>query len=83
MSRKTLEDLFWGVLPKRGHHDLWPLWRNFVGKVPKNVTGKFGKFGQKSFAPPKICMLLNLCPVHLQIFKPKLDGGETQKNRKQ
>jgi len=26
----------------------------FAGKVPQNVTGKFGKFEQISFAPPKI-----------------------------
>jgi len=24
-------------------------------------SGKFGEFGQKSFAPPKICLLLHLC----------------------
>ena len=56
--RKTHEDLFLQVLPKKGLHDLWPLWRNFVGKVPQNVTGKFW---QISFAPPKICLLLNRC----------------------
>jgi len=61
ISRKTHKDLFLEVLSKKGLRDLWPLWINFVGKVPQNVIGKFGKFGQISFTPPKICLLLNLC----------------------
>jgi len=27
---------------------------------PKNFLGKFGEIRQKSFAPPKICLLLHL-----------------------
>jgi len=80
ISRKTHEDLFLDVLPKKCLHDLLPLWRNFLGKVPQNVTGKFGKFRQISFAPLKNCLLLNLCTS--SDFQTKLDGVQTQKKQK-
>jgi len=37
------------------------LWEKICGqKEDKNFSGKFGEFGQKSFAPPKLCLLLHL-----------------------
>jgi len=47
------EDLFGGH-PKNGRHE-----KIFVHEVVQ----KSGKFGQKSFAPPKICLLLHLCSL--------------------
>jgi len=33
---------------------------NIRTELPKTFSGKFGEFGQKSVAPPKICLLLHL-----------------------
>jgi len=58
VCRKTYEDLFWRSHQKRSW---WSLWIKFVEKsCTKPFSGKFGKFGQKSFANPKMCQLLNL-----------------------
>jgi len=37
------------------------LGENLQAKVAKNFRARLGKFGQKSFAPPKIYLLLDLC----------------------
>jgi len=34
--------------------------KNYRQKSHKNFSGKFGKFGQKSSEPTKICLLLHL-----------------------
>jgi len=52
---------FLDVIPKKGIHDLWSLWRNFVGNVPQSFSGKFGKIRSKIFCTPKNLLLLNLC----------------------
>jgi len=50
---------FSGGHTKKGIHD--PRGREFVGKsCAKNFSWSLGKFGQKSFATPKISLLLNL-----------------------
>ena len=36
--------------------------KNLLAKVTQNFSGKFGVFGQKSFARPQIWLLLHLCP---------------------
>ena len=39
----------------------WSLWEIIcTEKLPNNFLGKFGEIGQKSFAPPKICLPLHL-----------------------
>jgi len=48
------------VTSKKSLHDLCG--RKFIGKSPTTTfRASLGKFGQKSFAPPKICLLLYLC----------------------
>jgi len=44
---------FLDVIPQKDLHDLWSLWRNFVGKVPENFSGKFGKIRAKILRTPK------------------------------
>jgi len=59
--QKPNEDLFlfWGGHTKKGLHDLCD--RKFVGRSrTKSFRASLGKFGQKSFAPPKISLLLHL-----------------------
>jgi len=56
---KTHEDLFWEVTPKKSLHDLFG--KKFVGKIAqKTFRASLGKFGQKSFALPKIYLHLHL-----------------------
>jgi len=60
VCRKTNEDLCLELTHKKGLHDLCG--RKFVGKsCRKMFRASLRKFGQKSFAPPKICLLLRLC----------------------
>jgi len=50
---------FLEVTPKKGLHDLCG--RKVGGKIAqKAFRASLGKFGQKSFALPKICLLLHL-----------------------
>jgi len=59
VCRKTHEDFTLEVTPKKELHDLCG--RKFVGKIAqKTFRASLGKFGQKSFAVPKICLLLHL-----------------------
>jgi len=58
-AEKQMKTFFLEVTPKKGLHDLCG--RKFVGKSrPATFWASLGKFGQKSFAPPKICLLLHL-----------------------
>jgi len=51
---------FLGGDTKKCLHDLRG--KQFVGKSPTTIFwASLGKFGQKSFAPPKNCLLLHLC----------------------
>jgi len=51
---------FLEVTPLKGLYDLCKM--KFVGKSPtKSFRESLGKFGQKSFAPPKICLLSHPC----------------------
>jgi len=66
VCKKSHEDFF-GVTSQlflRGHTKIrpsWPLWENFIGKSCTNTfQASLGKYGQKSFAPPKIRRLLRL-----------------------
>ena len=57
--RKKYMKLFFAGCTKKGLHDLCG--RKYVGKSrPKTFRASLGKFEQKSFAPPKICLLLQL-----------------------
>jgi len=49
---------FFGGHPKKRFF----MGENLLAEVTQNFSGKFGVFGQKSFAHPKICLLLHLCP---------------------
>jgi len=58
-AEKHMKIFFWRSHQK-GLHDLSG--RKFAGKSrTKNFRARLGKFGQKSFAPPKIYLLLDLC----------------------
>jgi len=57
VCRKTHEDLFFGGHIKKVF--MFFVWRKFLGKSrTKTFRANLGKFGQKSFAPPKIWLLL-------------------------
>jgi len=58
VCRKTHEDLFLEVTPKNG-----PLWEKSCWQKSHKKTFRqsLEKFGQKSFSPPKICLLVRLC----------------------
>ena len=59
LQKITWMKTFFGGHSKRGLHDLHG--REFVGKsCTKTFRGSLGKFGKKSFATPKISLLLNL-----------------------
>jgi len=68
VCRKTQDDLLGEVTPKKGLHDL-------CGKIfgrksrTKSFQKHLGKFGQKSFAPPKICLLLHLWADSSKVIK--------------
>ena len=58
ISKRIRADILWRSHQKV-HND--PCRKEFVGKsCTKTFLGCLGKFGQKSFATPKICLLLNL-----------------------
>jgi len=60
VCRKTHGELFLEVTSEKGLHDLCG-GRKFVGKGhTKTFRASFGKFGQKSCPPRKICLLLHL-----------------------
>jgi len=62
LHKNTIKTIFLEVTPKTGLHILCG--RKFVGKRhTKTFSSSLGKFGQKSFAPPKICLLLHLCAI--------------------
>jgi len=54
VCRKTSEDHFLEVTQKN------------VGKICTTFWASLGKFGQKSFALPKICLLLQICHLHFK-----------------
>jgi len=59
VCRKTNDDLFFGGHTEKGLNDLCG--RKFVGKSrTKTSRTSLGRFGQKSFATPKIFLLLHL-----------------------
>jgi len=44
---------------------IWSSWENIRTKSdPIIFRARWRKFGQKSFAPPKVCLLLHLCLLH-------------------
>jgi len=49
---------FFGGHTKKGFF----MGENLLAKVTQNFSGKWEDFGQKSFACPKICLLLQVCP---------------------
>ena len=54
-----MKTLFMEIIPKKGLLDLCG--RNFVGRSrTKTFRASLGKFGQKSYATPKICLFLHL-----------------------
>ena len=55
LCRITWRPLF-GVHPKDGRYE-----KIIAQKVTQIFRASLGKFGQKSFAPPKICLLVHLC----------------------
>jgi len=46
---------------------------NIRKKVARTFRASLGKFGQKSFASPKICLLLHLC-IQAQRFLVKVEN---------
>jgi len=56
LQRNTWRPFFGGRTKKRSSWSLWEKCRQKLHK--KTFRSSLGKFGQKSFAPPKICLLL-------------------------
>ena len=57
---KMVLELLW--LERNAPNMKWKKSRFFLEVIFFGAfSGKFGEFGQKSFAPPKICLLLHLC----------------------
>jgi len=66
---------FFGSHTKKGLHDLCGT--KFVGKSHiKHFRARLGKFRQKSFAPPKICLLLHLWSIKLSCFSVRRVGRQ-------
>ena len=56
---------FLAVTPKK--RSSWSFWEKICRQMSQNNF--LGKFGQKFFAPPKICVLLHLCLSQLTKFR--------------
>jgi len=57
---------FYGGYTKKGSSWSLVFVEKFCSRSLTTFQASLGKFGQKSFAPPKICLLLlNLCRLHL------------------
>ena len=56
LIKKMASQITW-----RPSSEIWFLWKNIHTKIgQKFFRASLGKFGQKSFAPPNICLLLHL-----------------------
>jgi len=65
-STENYTDVFLEATLKNGLLNLCG--RKFVGKShTKMFRTSLGRFGQKSFKPPKICLLLHLCTTDIRI----------------
>jgi len=66
VCRKTHEDLFGGHTKKMSS---WSMWEKIYRQSrTKTFRASLGKFGQKSFAPPKIFLLLHLRTSTLHLY---------------